>query len=99
MDEGLSPDQALEELTGGAFTSLEQFQAQFADGTAPGLEPFLTGLLLAGEAAPELPGLLDLMAGAGDLELLMTLLDGGDGLMALLDGLGGQEGQGAARSF
>ena len=95
VDEGLSPDQALEELTGGAFTSLEQFQAQFADGTAPGLEPFLTGLLLAGEAAPELSGLLELMAGAGDLELLMTLLDGGDGLMALLDGLGGQEGQGA----
>lgn len=98
VDGGISPDRAIAELTGGVFTSLEQFQAQFAAGTAPGLEPFLMNLLLAGEAAPDLPGLLDLLAGSGgDLGLLMALLDGGgDGLMALLDGLGGSEGQGTA---
>lgn len=90
---GVSPDQALEQLTGGAFTSLEQFQAQFADGTAPGLETFLMDLLLAGEAAPPMQGLLELLAGGGDLEALMDLLAGsGDGLMALLDGLGASEG-------
>ena len=90
---GVSPDQALEQLTGGMFTSLEQFQAQFADGTAPGLEPFLMELLLAGEAEPSMPGLLELLAGGGDMEALMDLLAGsGDGLMALLDGLGAPEG-------
>ncbi len=91
--EGVSTDQALEQLTGGAFTSLEQFQAQFADGTAPGLEPFLRNLLLAGEVEPSMPGLLELLAGGGDMEALMDLLAGsGDGLMALLDGLGASEG-------
>lgn len=90
---GVSPDQALEQLTGGAFTSLEQFQAQFADGTAPGLELFLMDLLLVGDAAPPMQGLLELLAGGGDLEALMDLLAGsGDGLMALLDGLGAPEG-------
>lgn len=90
---GVSPDQALEQLTGGMFTSLEQFQAQFADGTAPGLEPFLMNLLLAGETDPSMPGLLELLAGDGDMEALMDLLAGsGDGLMALLDGLGAPEG-------
>ena len=90
--EGVSPDQALELLTGGTFTSLEDFQAQFAGGTAPGLEPFLMNLLLAGETFPGEPSLLDLMAGAGDMELLMGLMTAlggsGDGLMALLDGVG-----------
>ena len=88
---GVSPDQALEQLTGGTFTSMEQFQAQFTGGTAPGLEPFLMNLLLAGETGPSMPGLLDLLAGGGgELGLLMDLLAGsGDGLMALLDGLGG----------
>ena len=91
---GVSPDQALEQLTGGMFTSLEQFQAQFAGGTAPGLEPFLTDLLLAGESEPSMPGLLELLAGGGDMEALMDLLAGsGDGLMALLDGLGASEGE------
>ena len=91
---GVSPDQAIEQLTGGAFTSLEQFQAQFADGTAPGLEPFLMNLLLVGETDPSMPGLLELLAGGGgELEALMDLLAGsGDGLMALLDGLGASEG-------
>lgn len=94
---GVSPDQALEQLTDGAFTSLEDFQAQFTGGTAPGLEPFLMNLLLAGEALPAEPSLLALMAAAGgDLDMLMGLmaaLDGsGDGLMALLDGSGTPQG-------
>lgn len=91
---GVSTDQALEQLTGGTFTSMEQFQAQFTGGTAPGLEPFLMNLLLAGESAPSMPELLALLAqGGGEMELLMDLLAGsGDGLMALLDGLGAQEG-------
>jgi len=59
--QGVPTDQALEELTGGAFTSMEQFQAQFTGGTAPGLEPFLMNLLLAGETGPSMPGLLDLL--------------------------------------
>jgi len=91
--EGVSPDQALELLTGGVFTSMEQFQAQFTGGTAPGLEPFLMNLLLAGEAPPSLPSLLALLAEGGDMGLLMDLLSGsGGGLMALLDGLGTPEG-------
>lgn len=91
---GVSPDQALEQLTGGMFTSLEQFQAQFAGGTAPGLEPFLMDLLLAGESDPSMPGLLELLAGGGDMEALMDLLAGsGDGLMALLDGLAAPESE------
>lgn len=92
---GVSPDQALEQLTGGTFTSMEQFQAQFTEGTAPGLEPFLMGLLLEGEADPSMPGLLELLAGSGgEIGALMDLLAGSeDGLMALLDGLSGTEGE------
>ncbi len=94
--QGVPTDQALEELTGGAFTSMEQFQAQFSGGTAPGLEPFLMNLLMTGETAPSMSDLLELMAGGGgEMGLLMDLLAGsGDGLMALLDALGTQEGAG-----
>ena len=94
VSEGVSPDQALELLTGGAFTSMEQFEAQFTGGTAPGLESFLMNLLLAGETSLSMPSLLAMMAeGGGELGLLMDLLAGsGDGLMALLDGLGASEG-------
>lgn len=92
--QGNSPDRALEQLTGGVFTSIEQFQAQFTGGVAPGLGPFLTNLLLAGETAPSMPELLALMAGSGgEMGLLIDLLTGsGDGLMALLNGLGASEG-------
>lgn len=87
--QGLSPDEAVELLTGGMFTSLEDFQAQFSGGTAPGLEALLTGLLLSG--GDELAAMGPLLAGGGDLELLMGLLDalggaGGGLLDALLDG-------------
>lgn len=88
VSEGASPDEALELLTGGAFTSMEQFQAQFTEGTAPGLEPFLINLLLVEEDAPSMPGLLEMLAGGeGELGALMDLLaSSGDRLMALLDG-------------
>ena len=88
--QGVPTDQALEQLTGGVFTSMEQFRAQFAGGTAPGLEPFLMNLLMTGENAPAMPELLDLLAGGGgEMGLLLDLLAGsGDGLMALLEGLG-----------
>lgn len=91
--QGLSPDEAVDLLTGGVFTSLEEFQAQFSAGTAPGLENFLTNLLLSGgDGLAAMPSMAGLLTGGGELELLMGLLDAlggsGDGLMALLDGLG-----------
>lgn len=93
VGQGVPPDQALEELTGGAFTSMEQFQAQFTGGTAPGLESFLTNLLLAEGDAQGASQLLTLLSQAGgDPGLLMELLGGSEGgLMALLDGLGTSE--------
>ena len=79
VQDGTPLDEAIELLTDGAFTSLADFQAQFTDGTAPGLEQFLTNLLLAsGEAPalPESPG-LNLPGGLAGLklELMLTLLD------------------------
>lgn len=94
--EGASPDQALELLTGGVFTSLTDFQTQFTGGTAPGLELFLMDLLLSGDGGGGLSALLALMGGGGgDMAMLMDLLasmgGSGDGLMALLDGVGTSE--------
>lgn len=90
--QGMTPDQAIELLTNGSFTSMADFQAQFTAGTAPGLDAFLTALLLT-EGVSTPPALLPMMAGGGgDMALLMDLLSalgsgGGDGLGALLDGL------------
>ena len=92
---GVSPDEALELLTGGVFSSLEDFQAQFLGGTAPGLGIFLTDILFSEDAALTDASLLALMAGGGDMEMLMDLLaslGSGDGLLALLDGLSSSEG-------
>ncbi|MBD5083524.1 MAG: hypothetical protein HDT33_00240 [Clostridiales bacterium] len=95
--DGISPDQALELLTGGAFTSLEDFQAQFTGGTAPGLDTFLMDLLLSGDDLLSMSSMLTLLAegAGGDLEMLMDLLaalgGSGDGLMGLLDGIGTSE--------
>ena len=91
--DGLSPDEALELLTGGVFSSLEDFEAQFLGGTAPGLEIFLTDVLFSGEAELTDASMLALMAGGGDMEMLMDLLAslGGDGLPALLDTPGAPE--------
>ncbi len=76
---GTPPDEALAQLTDGAFTSLADFESQFTGGTAPSLRDFLVNLLLSGEgpalpAAP-LPALLAGLEGAG-LELLLGLFTG-----------------------
>ncbi|MCI8415152.1 MAG: hypothetical protein HFF00_05925 [Ruminiclostridium sp.] len=89
--QGLTPDQAIELLTNGTFTSMADFQAQFTAGTAPGLDAFLTALLLT--EGSSLPSMLPMMAGGGDMAMLLDLLSalgssGGDGLGALLDSLG-----------
>lgn len=83
--QGVPADQAVNELTGGTFASLADFQSQFTDGTAPGLEAFLTDLLLTGEGdlLLELPALPPLLAGLDglegmNLELLMNLLTSSD---------------------
>ena len=55
VEGGASLDEAVKELTGGAFSSLLDFQAQFTGGTAPGLQDFLTNLLLAEGGAQALP--------------------------------------------
>ena len=94
--DGISPDQALELLTGGTFTSLEDFQAQFTGGTAPGLDALLTDLLLSGDELLSTPSMLTMLAGGGvDMGLLMDLLaaleSSGNGLMDLLDGIGTAE--------
>ncbi len=100
VGDGLSPDEAVELLTGGAFDSLADFQAQFTGGTAPGLDAFLMDLLFSGDAGDSLSAILDLMAGGGgDLDMLMDLLaalgGSGDGLLALLDGSSAAPPEGA----
>lgn len=91
VEGGASLDEAVKELTGGAFSSLLDFQAQFTGGTAPGLQDFLTNLLLAEGGAQALP-----VPG----ESLLTLLAGMDGtsldlLMELFASLPLPEGEGA----
>ena len=80
IDGGMTPDEALEMLTNGEFTSFEEFQEQFSAGTLPGFQDFLTSLLLTGEGS----SLLDeldfsfLLAGMMDglnFDLMMGLLD------------------------
>lgn len=76
VEEGMSPDRAVELLTGGQFTGFADFQAQFTGGSAPGLEAFLAQLLLNGEGLSLDASLLAVLAGAQDrnTELLMALL-------------------------
>lgn len=75
VEAGVSPDQAIQELTGGAFTSLAEFQ-EYLSG-APGSQDLLADLLMAGGSLTE-GSLLALLAGMkGDnLALLMDLLSG-----------------------
>lgn len=72
LAEGQSPDQAIQELTGGAFDGMEALRAQFTGGASEALQAFLLQMLGGGE----LPGeaLLALLGG-GDLNMLMSLLD------------------------
>ena len=78
MEGGVSMDQAIELLTGGEFTSLADFQSQFTDGKIPGMEEFLTDLLLTGgEPMADGSSLLALLAATFDgmaPDLLMDLL-------------------------
>ena len=90
--DGLSPDEALEILTGGVFSSLEDFQAQFLGGTAPGLGIFLTDVLFSEDASLMDTSFLAMMAGDVELLELLAQLGSGGGLLALLDALGTSEG-------
>nr|WP_325199869.1 hypothetical protein [uncultured Oscillibacter sp.] len=77
--QGHSPDEALNLLTNGLFSSFADLEAQFTGGTAPGMEDFLTGILLyAGDTAAflESASMLTLLAGMEgmNLELMMGLL-------------------------
>ena len=86
VQDGASPDEAIEQLTNGRFTSFADFEKQFTGGTAPQLEKFLINALLAGDETalppggavfPEPPSLLALMGGLNGirLELMTALLD------------------------
>ena len=81
VSSGVPVDEAIDTLTGGEFTSLEDFQEQFVGGSAEGLEDFLANLMLADSG---LEGLLDVSA------TLMDLLAGMEGmnLESLMDLLG-----------
>ena len=87
---GASPDKALEELTNGAFTSLDDFQSQFTGGVALELREFLVDLLLAQAASNLFQGdasLLALLAGSGEMKLDLMM-----GLLESLQGAGDQTG-------
>lgn len=70
VEEGVPPDRAVELLSGGKFASLADFQAQFMDGSAPGLETFLMNLLLSGEGSGSGAGLT---AGSSLLAILAEI--------------------------
>jgi len=78
LADGMPPDQAVELLTNGVFSSLSDLQSQFTGGTAPWLQDFLTGLLLSGGEASAMTAspLLTLLTESGgvELDLLMGLL-------------------------
>lgn len=79
ISQGVSPDRAVELLTNGMFTSLSDLQAQFTSGMAPGMEDFLSALMLNGGDASTLlseASILTFLAGMEgmELELMMGLL-------------------------
>lgn len=107
LAEGQSPDEAIRDLTGGAFESVGDFHSQFCTGSSEELRAFLLQMLGGDELSGE--ALLALLGGA-DLNMLMSLLDTlnldglgllasggaeGDMAAALLD-MGAAEGGGAA---
>lgn len=93
VSEGVPLDEAIEELTNGSFSSLEEFQAQFTGGTAPGLTDFLVGLLLTENPGLVLDGasILSLLAGMEGMNLDLLL-----GLLASLPGADASLEPGAA---
>lgn len=76
ITDGVLLDQAIQDLTNGTFTSLQDFETQFSNGTAPNLLNFLTNLLLTpdGQTTLPFPGALSLLADIGlyDLDLLIN---------------------------
>ena len=91
--EGVPPDRAVELLTGGAFTSLSDLEAQFTGGVAPGLQDFLESFLLSGGDASLLPraSLLAMLAGMEGMELELMM-----GLLSAVQSAAGAEAETAA---
>ncbi len=88
IEGGMTPDEAVSDLTGGLFDSLEDFQRQFMDGLAPGMSPLFSSILLgAGSGMPDLMDLLSNGSG-GEMELLLKLLAALENLDDMLAGLG-----------
>lgn len=89
VDQGLSPDQAVELLSRGTFTSLSDLEAQFTAGTAPGMETFLSVVLYSGgDAAAFLSGasMLTFLAGLEGMNMDLMM-----GLLAAVQSSGGAE--------
>ncbi len=94
VSQGYSPDEAVDLLTNGVFSSLADLEAQFTGGTAPGMDDFLASFALYGgdsAAFLENASILSLLAGMEGmkLELMMDLLAAvqasGAGLEAALE--------------
>ena len=104
----MEPAAAVEELTGGAFTGLEDLSEQFTGLTAPGLRQFLLDLLtpeLGGPEAPVLSGmpLMNLLAGMEGVRLdllmgLLTALQSGESAPAAGDPAANPEAQAALQT-
>ena len=105
---GVEPDAAVEELTGGAFTGLEDFSEQFTGLTAPGLRQFLLDLLTPELGSPEAPvlsgmPLMNLLAGMEGVRLdllmgLLTALQSGESAPAAGDPAANPEAQAALQT-
>lgn len=81
---GKSLDQAVSELSGGLFEGMADFERQFLDGAAPGMESFFSGMLQSiGSSMPDLMNLLANggMEEAGLFMVLLTALEGADSLL------------------
>ena len=97
VEAGVSPDQAIQELTGGAFTTLAEFQEQLTGAAAPDLQELLAAML-AGGGSLSSASLLALLAGlkGGGLDLLMSLLSGAQSLPAGPEAQSGSPSQAGA---
>ncbi len=76
--EGVPLDRAIDLLTGGVFSGMADFRAQLSSGTAPGLEAFLSGLLVPVDseqpAFPEGGAILSFLTEGVSLDQMMQLL-------------------------
>lgn len=99
MRNGMTPDEAISDLTGGLFDSMEDFKQQFLDGIAPGMESFFGNLLLG--ASFSMPDLMSLLSnGSGEetdlLMILLAALESADS--ALTEPGAGESGEAAQRA-